>query len=508
MAVTLWTAIFGVIFLGILFGLTYVAVHRSTNLRQFIVAPTSYGPIFVGLALGATSSSAAATLGNPGLVYVYGWSGMWYGFAYGLMVLAWAVSAYTLHRFSRDLGANSLPDFFGKRFDSQFLRAFSAAVTLFLTFYVAGQFAGASLAIRELTPVPYTVGIFVGSAIILAYVLLGGAHAEVLNSAFQGAMMLVLAAIVTVSGFIAVGSIGDMNAAVVAQNADLGWNTVFQQPHFGPFNGPAIFMALGLFALTPQLSRIWMAIDDEKNVKWAVVVGLIFMTAMYLLMLIGGLAGRAVAPNIETPDLATIALIREAMPDIVLAYSGVAIFAAIMSTTAGLILTSAVAVAHDLYKDTQVPMFWPETDEETVESRTMWGTRIVMVLMTIAALAIAFNPPNFLTGLMWVGIGAFTAAFIPLLLWSSVWDGVTPLAAKITAVVGFLTHVIGYFYLGQIAGMQLWAIPWRGTGVGIILGMILVPVLSLLTKQKLDQEFLNDIFYRQPAADNAGSADD
>lgn len=501
MSTVIWTAVWGVLFLGVLLGLTYISLYRSTDLREFVVAPTSYGPIWVGLAIGATTSSAAATMGNPGLVYAFGWSGMWYGFAYGLIVLAWAISAYQLHRFSRDLEASSLPDFFGKRFNSHFLRAFSAIVTLFLTFYVAGQFAGASLAITKLTPIPYTIGIFVGSAIILGYVLLGGAHAEVMNSGFQGAMMLVLAGIITISGLITVGGIGDMNAAIVAQNPDLGWNTVFNKPYFGPFNGPAIFLALGLFALTPQLSRLWMAIDDEKNVKWAVIVGGIFMTAMYLLMLIGGLAGRAVAPNLENPDLASLALMDTAMPDIVFAFGGMAIFAAIMSTTAGLILTSAVAVAHDLYKDTYIPLYGSDVDEQVIERRTKRGTQITMVIVTIAALAIGFNPPKFLTGLMWVGIGAFTAAFIPLLLWSSVWDGVTPRAAKITVIVGFLIHTIGYFVLGRMMGMSLWAIPWRGTGVGILVGIALVPVLSLMTDQTLEQEFLDKIFYKEHPGD-------
>lgn len=492
-----WTAIFGILFLGLLFVLTYIATQRTDGLRDFIVAPTSYGPVWVGLAVGATACSAAATLGNPGLVYSYGWSGMWYGYGYGLMVIAWAVSAYQLNRFSRDLGANSLPDFFGKRFQSPFLRAFSAIVTLFLAFYIAGQFAGASLAITEMTPLSYTSGVLIGAAIIVAYVMIGGAHAEILNSAIQGAFMLILGVIVIAAGFIAVGGIGDMNAAVVAQDASLGANSVFGAPHFTAFNGPAIFLALGLFALTPQLSRLWMALDEEKNVKWALFVSLIFMTVMYGLMLVGGLAGRAVAPNLETPDVATLVLVAEVVPDFVYAFVGVAIFAAIMSTTAGLFLTCAIAVSNDLYKDTLVPLFEWNLDDDTLNRQTTLGTRLMILVMAVIALAIAFNPPDFLTGLMWVGIGAFAAAFVPILLWGSIWDGVTPIAAKVSAVVGFSIHIIGYFVLGQTFGMILWTVPWRGSGLGIIVSLILCPLLSLASTQTLDENFLNDIFYRE-----------
>nr|WP_303650400.1 hypothetical protein [Halalkalicoccus sp. NIPERK01] len=492
-----WTAVFGILFLGLLFVLTYVATKRTKGLRDFIVAPTSYGPVWIGLAVGATACSAAATLGNPGLVYSYGWSGMWYGYGYGLMVIAWAVSAYQLNRFSRDLEANSLPDFFGKRFQSPFLRAFSAIVTLFLAFYIAGQFAGASLAITEMTPLTYTTGILIGAAIIVAYVMIGGAHAEILNSAIQGAFMLILGVIVIVSGFVAVGGIGDMNAAVAAQDASLGASSMFGEPHFSAFNGPAIFLALGLFALTPQLSRLWMALDDEKNVKWTLLVALLFMTVMYGLMLVGGLAGRAVAPNLETADIATLVLVSQVVPDAVYAFVGVAIFAAIMSTTAGLFLTCAIAVSNDLYKDTLVPLLEWNIDEATLDRQTNLGTRLMILVMAVVALIIAFNPPNFLTGLMWVGIGAFAAAFVPILLWGSIWDGVTPTAAKVSAVVGFSIHTIGYFGLGQTLGLTLWTVPWRGSGLGIIVSFVLVPLLSFVTSQTLDRSFLNEIFYQE-----------
>ncbi|QLG50994.2 sodium:solute symporter family transporter [Natrinema halophilum] len=492
-----WTALFGVFFLGLLFVLTYIATKRTEGLRDFLVAPTSYGPVWVGLAVGATACSAAATLGNPGLVYSYGWSGMWYGYGYGLMVIAWAVSAYQLNRFSRDLGANSLPDFFGKRFQSPFLRAFSAIVTLFLAFYIAGQFAGASLAITEMTPLTYTNGILIGAGIIVLYVMIGGAHAEILNSAIQGAFMLILGVIVIAAGFMSVGGIGEMNAAVVAQNPSLGANSMFGAPHFSTFNGPAIFLALGLFALTPQLSRLWMALDDEKNVKWTLLVSLIFMTVMYGLMLVGGLAGRAVAPGLETPDVATLILVSNAMPDVVYAFVGVAIFAAIMSTTAGLFLTCAIAVSNDLYKDTLVPLLGWNVDDSTLDRQTNIGTRLMILIMAIVALIIAFNPPNFLTGLMWIGIGAFAAAFVPILLWGSIWDGVTPTAAKVSAIVGFSIHTIGYFGLGQTLGMTLWTVPWRGSALGIVVSFVLCPLLSLATTQTLDESFLDDIFYRK-----------
>lgn len=485
-----------------MFVLTYIANQRTKNLRDFLVAPASYGPVWVGLALGATASSASATMGTPALVYEYGWSGMWYAFGYGLMGLAWAVSAYQLQRFSRDLGANSLPDFFGKRFQSPFLRAFAAIVTLFLTFYIASQFVGASLAISEVTPLSYTTGILLGAAIIVVYVMIGGAHAEVMNSAVQGAVMVIFGFLVIAAGILAVGGIGDINAAVTAQDPSLGWNSMFSKPFFGPFNGPAIFVALGLFALTPQLSRLWMALEDEKDVKYALIVGMFFFTVMYVMTLIGGLAAHAIAPDLEVADLATLTLLAEAMPDFVLAFAAIGIFAAIMSTTAGLFLTCATAITNDLYKDTLVPVFWPDRDEEVIERRTHRWTRIMIVILAIVALVIALNPPQFLTGLMWVGIGAFTAAFVPVLLWSAMWDGITPVAAKTSAVVGFLIHLVGYYVLGQALGMALWDVPWRGAAVGIIVTFILCPLLSVATRQTLHQNFLDDIFYRrQPGSE-------
>lgn len=507
MSLLYWTVIFGIIFLGLTFVLTYVAAKRTNDLRDYVVAPTSYGPIWVGLALGATSSSASATMGTPAFVYTYGWSGMWYAFGYGLMVLAWAVSAYQLQRFSRDLGANSLPDFFGKRFKSPFLRVFSAFVVLFFTFYIAAQFVGASLSITELTPMTYTSGIILGTIIIVAYVMIGGAHAEVLNSAVQGAFMVVFGILVIIAGILAVGGIGEMNTAVTSINSSLGWDSMFSGPEFTPFNAPASFISLGLFALTPQLSRLWMALDDEKNVKHTLVVGMFFVTIMYIMTIVGGLAARAVAPGLEVADLATLTLLAAEMPDVVLAFAGISIFAAIMSTTAGLFLTTAVAITNDIYKDTIVPRYYPDADEEVIQRRTDIWTRLLIIVVALVALFIAYHPPEFLTGLMWIGIGAFAAAFVPILIWSSIWDGVTPIAAKVCAVIGFLIHTVGYFGLGNMMGMTLWTVPWRGAAVGILVTFILIPLFSIATKQTLSEDFLNDIFTNESTSRESVSDD-
>lgn len=502
-----WTAVFGVLFLGITFLLTYVASKRTDDLRDYVVAPTSYGPIWVGLALGATSSSASATMGTPAFVYTYGWSGMWYAFGYGLIVLAWAVSAYQLQRFSRDLDANSLPDFFGKRFQSPFLRTFSAVVILFLTFYVAAQFVGASLSITELTPLSYTTGIIAGTMIIVVYVMIGGAHAEILNSAVQGGFMLIFGFLVIAAGLMSVGGIGELNAAAVSVDPSLGWNSIFSSPEFTPFNAPASFISLGLFALTPQLSRLWMALDDEKNVKHTLLVGMFFVTVMYLMTIIGGLAARAIAPNLEIADLATLTLLSETMPDFVFAFAGISVFAAIMSTTSGLFLTIAVAITNDIYKDTIVPYFYPEADEEVIQRRTDRWTRFLIVVIAVVALYIAYHPPQFLTGLMWVGIGAFTAAFVPILVWSSLWDGVTPFAAKASAITGFTIHIFGYFALGKMMNLTLWTVPWRGAGVGILVTFLLVPIVSNISPQTLNQQFLDDIFSKN-RGEKANRSDD
>ncbi len=480
------------VYLLLIVVISFIAKKKTGGLVDYITAPRSYGPVVVGLALGATTCSAAATLGNPGLAYGFGWAGLWYPFGYGGIVFAWAIAAFKLSRMCLNVGAKSLPDFVGIRFKSQFVRVMAAIATILGVYYIAGQFAGGAWVFDQILGIEYSTGILIAAAVMIGYVVIGGTHAEMMNSAVQGAIMLLLATIVTIAVLVQVGTPGTINTLIEAQDPSLGWSNVFADPMFGTFTGPAIAIALSLFALSPQLTKMWFTIRSEKDIPWALIVGFIFMFMMGLLILFGGLGGRAVFPDIP-PDTSVLMILMEYTPSLIVTIAGVGILAAIMSTTAGLFLVSGVAVANDIYKDVIAPKIHAHTDNAVLERRTAMVTRILIVVFAIIGLAIAVDPPPYLTGLMWVGIGALAAGISPLIIMGSVWQRTSKLAAEVGSVLGLGAHVFCYYVLGGMLGIEVFNIAWAGTGVGIILNFVALIVISLFT-EPLPQEHLDQIF--------------
>jgi len=491
-SLTLWGWVFFLGYFGFMVYMSWLGERRTSGLSDFLVAPRAYGPVIIALALGATTCSAAATMGNPGLVFNFGWPGLWYGMGYGGICVAWALTSYKLSIVGNNINSKSLPDFMGKRFDSQPLRLITAVVTLLNVYYIAGQFSGAGWVFDKILHVPYGIGIIGGSIFIALYIMAGGTHADVLNCAVQGAIMLFLAIIVSVAVLFYVGDLSAINAALTAQNAKYSWDVVFAEPMFNALTGPGIMLSLSLFALQPQLSKLWFALKDERDVPKALIGGYIFMFFMGLLMWLGGLGARAITPN-SRPDLAVLDMLSQTLATPLVAIAGVGILSAIMSTLAGLMLVVAIAAANDIFRDFIVPRWMKGLSAERADRITLLATRFMVPVVMIIGLIIAYDPPKFLTALMWVGIGAFAGGVSPVLVLGCTWRRTTKLGAEAGTFLGFGTYLVCYFVLGQSMGIGLFKVPWAGSTIAMIVGFAATILVSLATKP-MPEEMLNKLF--------------
>ena len=491
-SLAMWGWVLFAVYFACMCYLAYRGERRTSGLKDYLVAPQSYGPVIIALALGATTCSAAATMGNPGLLFKNGWPALWYAFGYGGIVMAWALTAFKLSKVGSRVGAKSLPDFMGIRFQSDFMRGITAIATLLMVYYIAGQFAGCGWVFDKILHVPYNIGVVVAAVIITAYIVIGGTHADVLNCAIQGAIMIILAIIVTFTTLYYVGSISEINAVLTKQSPDLSWNVVFKNPFFGPFTGPGIMISLSLFALTPQLSKLWFSLKSERQIPVTLILGLVFMAFMGLLMWLGGLGSRAILPN-SPPDTGTLDMLVKFMPTPIVAIAGVGILSAIMSTTAGLFLVVAIALVNDLYRDIIAPRLANGKSPEAYDRITLLGTRLMIPVVMVVGIIIALNPPKLLTALMWIGIGAFAGGISPVLLLGCTWRRTSREGAIAGSVLGLGTYLVCYFIIGKAMGVAFFAVPWAGCTVALIVGFVVTILVSLVTKP-LPEEHLKRIF--------------
>lgn len=106
-------------------------------------------------------------------------------------LLAWNVLGRRTRIMTQYLDAKTMPDFFGKRFNSVPLKvAASVIVFIFLIPYTASLYNGLSSLFGLVFDIPYWIVILVMAILTGFYVIFGGYMATAINDFIQGIIML------------------------------------------------------------------------------------------------------------------------------------------------------------------------------------------------------------------------------------------------------------------------------------------------------------------------------
>ena len=186
---------------------------------DFATARGAYGPWVLAFAFAATTASGATFLGGPGLAYEFGTATIWSNFLYPVGVYFGVLISMRLIATSGNrFGNRSIPEYLGDRYQSDGIRIVISLLSLVLFFYIVGQLVSGLVMFEVMLGMPKMWALIVTSSVLLIYVVMGGAHADILTDAAQGVMMLILATVVIVLFLFAVGV--DGNLASLISNLD------------------------------------------------------------------------------------------------------------------------------------------------------------------------------------------------------------------------------------------------------------------------------------------------
>ena len=166
--------VINLIFVGASFAL-YIGIAiwaRAGTTADFYAASRSVHPIVNGAATAADWMSAASFISMAGLIAFvgYGNSTFLMGWTGGYVILALLLAPYL-----RKFGRFTVPDFIGDRFYSQTARLVAVISLLVMSItYVIGQMTGAGVAFSRFLEVDNTTGLFIASAVVFIYAVLGG----------------------------------------------------------------------------------------------------------------------------------------------------------------------------------------------------------------------------------------------------------------------------------------------------------------------------------------------
>jgi Na+/proline symporter len=501
MGITLWTWIFFAIYIIAIVYLGWLGQQKTKTLTDFVAAKRSYGWFWLALATMAQWCSAAAFMGQPGLGYGVGFPALWYVTGYIFSATAWALSIYGMWQVGARTGARSTPNFLGIRFNSKAAQLVAALVTLMMMFYVAAQFVGIGWIFAVALKMPYIWGCFIAAIITAGYICAGGTHSDILTDALQGAVMTIVALLVFFIGFLFIvkGGVAGINASISAQNPALGWDNTFStiNPAFAPWAAVSICLGLGFGALSPQMSKNFLALKGSADIKKMIPFAAILMIIMSFMML-GGIGTRALygtnpelSPILaKSPDQAIIQFFTREFHPILGAFLVIGILCAIMSTADGLYLVISTAITTDIYRDMIAPKIHKGVPDEVLDRRALLINRIMVMVIALVALWISIPPPKYLTVLLWTGLGGFTVAISPSLIVGALFRRATK-AACLSSMIG---SIAVYVYLITLGGMH----PFPAIGYGLIVSLGLLLVLTPLTKPE-SEEHLNRIFGKPQA---------
>ena len=517
MDLTAWSWVFLVGYIGMMLYFGVVGQRKVSNADDFATARAGYGPLFLAFAFAATTASGATFVGFPGIAYNAGLAAIWSVVLYPIGVYLGVLICLKLVSDSgNEFGSRSIPEYLGQRFQSDWIRILVSVFSLSLFFYLAGQLVSGIVMFEIMLGVPPSVALGVTALVLMIYVVMGGAHADILTDGAQGFIMVAVGLLVLVlflMGFGVDGGFSGMIDALRAQDEHLvsainptnvlyhSWWSVL-----------AILLCHIPLGMLPHIgNKLWALKEPKQRMSF---LRLAFTFGMILGALgLGGILARVLLGEGVNGNQALALLFIEIFPTWLAALLGVGILAAVMSTADGLVVSSSQIVANDIYRLSIVPRLKQPLSDEQVERRVLIISRVATVVIMLLCTAMAWQMLDTnVTIIVWIGTGCMMAAFAGPLILGAVWKGVTKAGAFAGLLAGGVTFIVtfngminpAWFGEGALQSMALWLVaespnPWSCAAMGEVVSVLVTVVVSKLTTP-LATEHLDRMFSDRESA--------
>jgi Na+/proline symporter len=511
-----WSWLFLVLYIGAMVAFGFVGSNKVKNADDFATARESYGPLFLAFAFAATTASGATFVGFPGIAYEAGFPAVWSVFLYPIGVyLGVLICLKVVSNGGHEFGSRSIPEYLGTRYQSDWVRVLVSLFSLLLFFYLAGQLVSGIVMFEIMLGVSPQWALGITAAVLMVYVVLGGAHADILTDGVQGFIMVIIAIVLVylfVTGYGVEGGFAGMVSSLESQDKNLvGWLNPQNVLYHSWWSILAVLLAHIPLGMLPHIGNKLWALESPRHRRKFLKLAFTFGLLLGMLGL-GGLLARAVLGDAllqpgQSSNMALSVLFIELFPSWLAALLGIGILAAVMSTADGLVVSSSQIIANDLYRCTFVPRFAAHLSEQAVDRQVLVISRLatVVVMIVCTAMAWALADQN-VALIVWIGTGGMMAAFAGPLVVGSVWRGITKAGAFAGLLGGVSVFSITHggfidpqwFAPGVLHDAALWLIaeapnPWSCAAMGEIVSVALTWAVSMLT-QPLPEEHLARMF--------------
>ncbi len=421
-------------FITLTLGITWWAARRTTTTEHFYAAGRSVTAGQNGFALAGDYMSAASFLGIAGLVSTSGFDGLIYSTGW---LVGWPVVLFLIAEPLRNLGRYTFADVVASRLDPMPVRISATVGSLAtIAFYLIAQMVGAGSLVRLLFGIPYETAVVIVGVAMMGYVLFGGMLATTWVQIVKAVLLLGGAAALAL--MVLAKFSFDPRMLFAAAAAKYGAGVLAPGKLVSnPLDAISLGMALmfGTAGLPHILMRFY-TVPDARTARRSVfiatgLIGLFYLMTFVLgfgaMVLVGpeAIKGMDAGGNMAAPMLAELLGGRA-----FLGFIAAVAFATILAVVAGLALSGAAAISHDIWASV-IRKGHPKPGEELKVARI---ATIVLALVAMA-LGIAFKGQNvaFMVGL---AFAIAASANFPALVLSVFWRRTTTAGAASSMIVG------------------------------------------------------------------------
>lgn len=488
-----------VVFFGIMISVGFYCRKNSTDVNGFVLGGRNVGPWLTAFAYGTSYFSAVVFVGYAGQFgWKYGIAATWAGIGNAVLgsLLAWKVLGRRTRVMTQHLDSATMPQFFEKRYSSGGLKLLSSAVIfIFLIPYTASLYNGLSRLFAMAFPIDYAWCVIVMAVLTAIYVIAGGYMATAINDFIQGVVMIggIIAVIVSV-----INSQGGFSVAVNKLSGISDATAGIEAGELSSFFGPDPINLLGVVILTslgtwglPQMVQKFYAIKNEGAIKKGTVISTIFA-----LIVAGGCYFLGGFGRLFTPDYAAngsiiydsiIPNMLSNLSPILIGVVIVLVLSASMSTLSSLVLASSSTLTLDFIKG--------KIAKNMGEKKQVFVMRVLIVVFIAisAVIAILQHKSNvtFIAQLMGISWGALAGAFLAPFLYGLYWKKTTKAAVWVNIIFSTVVMLANMLFKSYFP--TLLQSPINAGAFCMLIGLVIVPVVSLLTK-KPEKETVDEIF--------------
>ncbi|MBP6551806.1 MAG: cation acetate symporter [Vitreoscilla sp.] len=442
------------IFVAATLYITFWAAKQNKSTKDFYTAGGGISGFKNGLAIAGDYMSAASFLGISAMVYTTGYDGLIYSTGF---LVGWPIVLFLIAERLRNLGKFTFADVAAYRLKQKPVRMFAASGTMLVVIiYLIAQMVGAGKLIELLFGLDYMYAVIIVGVLMVLYVLFGGMLATTWVQIIKAVMLL--------SG-------ATFMAIMVLKMADFSPEVMFTKAVAVHPKGDAIMspgglvknpidaLSLGLALMfgtagLPHILMRFFTVKDAKQARKSVFVATGFIGYFYILTFIIGFGaimmltnnpnffhevmkdGKPVMELIGGTNMAAVHLSKAVGGDLFMGFISAVAFATILAVVAGLTLSGASAVSHDLY----ATVFRKGQATQAEEMKVSRMTTLALGVLAII-LGIAFENQNvaFMVGL---AFALAASGNFPILVLSMFWKGLTTRGAVVGGFSGLLVAAL------------------------------------------------------------------